>query len=170
MGCPPCQCASLHCMIGGLDRIFDANAIMDRCIACAPTKIHVPMIDDGRIFVLMNCSCPPASCRPPRSVLFRSGPVGLPIKGVGCSTSRPRDPKVTLTYGKGAPRPLVPGVLRTPDRVVNLRPKAMLRPRKAAGLLYAKVACTLTALVGGESPTRCRWLKKSISIFLDVRR
>ena len=41
----------------------------------------------------------------------------------------------TLTYGRGAPRPVVPGVLRTPDRVVNVRPKAMRGPRKAAGLL-----------------------------------
>ena len=41
----------------------------------------------------------------------------------------------TLSYGRGAPRPVVPGVLRTPDGVVDLRPKVKLRPRKAAGLL-----------------------------------
>ena len=45
----------------------------------------------------------------------------------------------TLTYGRGAPRPVVNGVLRTPDGVVNLRPKAILRPRKAAGLLRSLV-------------------------------
>ena len=41
----------------------------------------------------------------------------------------------TLTYGRGAPRPLVNGVLRTPDGVVIVRPKAMRGPRKATGLL-----------------------------------
>ena len=45
----------------------------------------------------------------------------------------------TLTYRKGAPlqtaRPVVPGVLRMPGGVasVPVAPKAMLRPRKAAG-------------------------------------
>ena len=41
----------------------------------------------------------------------------------------------TLSYGKGAPRPVVSGVLRTAGGAVNLRPKAMRGPRKAAGLL-----------------------------------
>ena len=41
----------------------------------------------------------------------------------------------TLSYGRGALRPLVPGVLRTPDGVVIVRPKAMRGPRKATGLL-----------------------------------
>ena len=41
----------------------------------------------------------------------------------------------TLSYGRGAPRPVVPGVLRTADGVVYVRPKAMRGPRKAAGLL-----------------------------------
>ena len=40
-----------------------------------------------------------------------------------------------LTYGRGPPGPVVNGVLRTPDGAVNLRPKAMRGPRKAAGLL-----------------------------------
>jgi hypothetical protein len=31
----------------------------------------------------------------------------------------------TLTYGRGAPRPVVDSVLCTPDGVVNVRPKAM---------------------------------------------
>ena len=31
-----------------------------------------------------------------------------------------------LMLMRGAPRPFVPGVLRTPDRVVNLRPNAIL--------------------------------------------
>ena len=44
------------------------------------------------------------------------------------------DPTGTVSYGRGAPRPVVPGVLRTPDGVVNVRPKAMRGPRKAAGL------------------------------------
>ena len=47
------------------------------------------------------------------------------------------DPK--LREGRGAPRPVVPGVLRTPDGIVNVRPNAMSRPRKAAGLLKSLV-------------------------------
>ena len=45
----------------------------------------------------------------------------------------------TLSYGRGAERPVVPGVLRTPDGVVNLRPKAMQGPRKATGLQKSPV-------------------------------
>eukprot|EP00966_Prymnesium_polylepis_P120245 2778657-Prymnesium_polylepis.2 len=61
--------------------------------------------------------------------------------------------------GRGAPRPVVPGVLRTPDGVVNVRPKAMRGPRKAAGLLK---------LLNAHRPRRRpatpgRWLKKSKS-------
>ena len=41
----------------------------------------------------------------------------------------------TDPYGRGAPRPVVPGVLRTADGVAIVRPKAMQGPRKAAGLL-----------------------------------
>ena len=44
-----------------------------------------------------------------------------------------------LTYGRGASRPLVNGGLRPPGGVVNLSPKAMSRPRKAAGLLRSLV-------------------------------
>jgi len=40
-----------------------------------------------------------------------------------------------LSYVRGAPRPVVPGALRTPDGLVNLRPNAMSRPCKATGLL-----------------------------------
>ena len=40
-----------------------------------------------------------------------------------------------LTYGRGAPRPVVNSVLRTLDGVVNLRSNAMRGLRKAAGLL-----------------------------------
>ena len=40
-----------------------------------------------------------------------------------------------LTYGRGPPGPVVSGVLRTPDGVINLGPKAKLRLRKAAALL-----------------------------------
>ena len=43
------------------------------------------------------------------------------------------------SYGRGAPRPVVPGVLRTPDGVVNVRLEGMSRPRKAAGLLNLPV-------------------------------
>ena len=57
----------------------------------------------------------------------------------------------TLTYGRGPPGPVVNGVLRTPDGVVNLRPKAMLRLRKATGLLN-KVARTRTALTVAAKP------------------
>ena len=39
-----------------------------------------------------------------------------------------------LSYVRGAPRPVVPGVLRTADGVVNLRPNAMSRPCKADSL------------------------------------
>ena len=46
----------------------------------------------------------------------------------------------TLSYGRGAERHVVPaGVLRTPDGVVNLRPKAMQGPRKATGLQKSPV-------------------------------
>ena len=45
----------------------------------------------------------------------------------------------TLSYGRGAPRPVVNSVLRTLDGVVDLRPNAMSRPRKAAGLLKSLV-------------------------------
>ena len=41
----------------------------------------------------------------------------------------------TLSYGRGAPRPVVSSVLRTLDGVVDLRPKATRGPRKAACLL-----------------------------------
>ena len=41
----------------------------------------------------------------------------------------------TLTYGRSPPGPVVNSVLRTSDGLVIVRPKAMSRPRKAAGLL-----------------------------------
>ena len=46
-----------------------------------------------------------------------------------------------LSFERGAPRPVAPGVLRlrTPDGVVSVRSKAALRPRKAAGLLNSLV-------------------------------
>ena len=45
-----------------------------------------------------------------------------------------RKRETLVTYGRGPPGPVVNGVLRTPDGVVNLRPKAKLRPRKAVAL------------------------------------
>ena len=54
----------------------------------------------------------------------------------------------THSYGRGAPRPVVPGVLRTPDGVVDVRPKAMSRPRKAAGFLKLPVRSPSSSAVG----------------------
>ena len=44
-----------------------------------------------------------------------------------------------LSFGRGPPGPLVNGGLRPPGGVVSVRPKAMSRPRKAAGLLKSPV-------------------------------
>ena len=57
----------------------------------------------------------------------------------------------------GAPRVL--GVLRTPDGVATIRPKAMLTPHKAAA--FPSRLCTLTGLEVAWKARR--WLKKSNS-------
>ena len=53
--------------------------------------------------------------------------------------------KQTLTY--------VNGVLRTPDAVVNCKTESDVKT--AQGYRFAKVACTLTVLVGRQRPRRC---------------
>ena len=57
-----------------------------------------------------------------------------------------------LSFERGAPRPVAPGVLRlrTPDGVVSVRSKAPLRPRKAAGLL--KLPVRSPSSFGGQRP------------------
>ena len=58
-----------------------------------------------------------------------------------------------LSYGRPPPAALVNSVLRTLDRVVNLRQKAMIRFLKAMTLLkFAKVARTRTALIVAGKP------------------
>ena len=54
-----------------------------------------------------------------------------------------------LTYGRGPPGPVVRGVLRTPGGVVNVRPNAMSRPRKADGLLKSPVRSPPSSAVSG---------------------
>ena len=53
---------------------------------------------------------------------------------------------IPIQYGRPPPAALVNGVLRTPDGVVTLRPKAMLRLRNAVTLLKLLVGITRTAL------------------------
>ena len=54
----------------------------------------------------------------------------------------------TLTYGRGPPGPVVNGVLRTPDGVVTLMPKAMLRLRNAVSLLKLLVRAPPLTVAG----------------------
>ena len=51
-------------------------------------------------------------------------------------------------YRRSAPRPVVPGVLRTPDGVAIVRPKAMQGPRKAPGLLKLLVRAPPLTVAG----------------------
>jgi hypothetical protein len=53
-----------------------------------------------------------------------------------------------LSYRRGAPRPLVNGGLRPLGGVVTVRPKAMSRPRKAAGLLRSPARSPPSSAVG----------------------
>ena len=61
------------------------------------------------------------------SGLQRRRTVAWPIGG-GEAVLELYDPVLlqTLTYVRGAPRPVVNSVLRTPDGVVNVRPKSIL--------------------------------------------
>ena len=59
----------------------------------------------------------------------------------------------TLTLGRGAPHPLVHGVLRTTDWVVNVRLCVLLRSRKA----YDPIASPM----GGTARRRERGLKEA---------
>ena len=56
----------------------------------------------------------------------------------------------TLTYRRGPPGPVVNGVLRTPGGVVNVRPKAMPRSRKAATLSELLVHSLASRSLGGQ--------------------
>ena len=78
-----------------------------------------------------------------------------PIRG-GQFNSRPggQHTDQALSFGRGAPRPVVPGVLRTPDGVVSVRPKAISRPRKAAGLLKSLVRSPSSSAARGPDGGR----------------
>ena len=75
----------------------------------------------------------------------------------------------TLTYGRGPPGPVVSGVLRTPDGVVNLRPKAMQGPRKAtcargAKAMFVAAADHSTLPVPSRAPQTIRLLPRRHSV------
>ena len=57
----------------------------------------------------------------------------------------------TLTYGRDPPGPVVNGVLRTHDGVVNLWPNAMLRLRKAATLPKSPVHSPASRSLEGQA-------------------
>ena len=57
----------------------------------------------------------------------------------------------TFTYGRGPPGPVVNGVLRTHDGVVNLWPNAMLRLRKAATLPKSPVHSPASRSLEGQA-------------------
>ena len=68
----------------------------------------------------------------------------------------------TLTYGRGPPGPVVNSVLCTPDGVVDLRPNAMSRPRKAAGLLKSLVRSPLSSAARGpDGAEKVEFLERS---------
>ena len=79
----------------------------------------------------------------------------------------------TLSYGRGAPRPIVPGVLRTPDGAVNVRPKAMSRPRKAAVLLKSPVSVSHSApsaVISRSSAKVSAAVSRRFCVYLRARR